>query len=66
MNTMKQFKKVNGEEFEVISSSDRCIQCRFQCEIVLDDNDTKQIYLSCEHPVGPGDPVHCAYFKKMK
>ena len=48
-------------EYEIISSNERCIKCRFQCKTILED--INQINISCKHPKGPGSPVHCIYFK---
>lgn len=59
---MKQIKIIEGEEFEVLSSNEKCYQCLFQCEVVIKEK--KEISLSCKHPKGPGNPTHCIYFKK--
>lgn len=58
---MKQIKTINNEDFELISSTDRCIQCKFRYEVILED--IKRISISCKHPRGPGNPLHCMYFK---
>lgn len=64
MIIMKQFKNMDGEDFEVISSTQRCIQCRFQCKTVL--KECKKLNISCMHPKGPGNPEHCIYFKRCE
>lgn len=58
---MKEYKTDKYKDYEVISCSDRCYECLFKCEVVI--NDMKQLNLSCRHPKGPGNPVHCIYFK---
>lgn len=58
---MKEFKTENGIEYSIISCSDRCNECLFKCEVVV--HEIKHINISCRHPKGPGNPVHCIYFK---
>ncbi len=58
---MKQIKILNNEDFEVVSSTDRCIQCKFRYEVILDD--VKSINISCRHPRGPVNHLYCMYFK---
>lgn len=58
---MKNTMMFNGQEFDIIFSSDNCYKCRFQCEIIVEDK--KIINLYCKHPKGPGKPEHCIYFK---
>lgn len=48
-------------DYKIVSCSDRCNLCFFKCEVVLDD--IEQINISCRHPRGPGNPIHCIYFK---
>jgi hypothetical protein len=52
------------ENYEIVSSSDNCYDCLFQCKIIV--HEKKQISLNCRHPKGPGKPEHCIYFKKKK
>ncbi|MGO9387940.1 MAG: hypothetical protein ACLPWD_07835 [Methanobacterium sp.] len=59
---IKQIEKLNNIDFEVISCTERCIQCKFRYEIVLED--IKRVSISCSHPRGPGNPLHCIYFKR--
>lgn len=61
MIIMKNTKIINGQEFNIISCSDNCHKCRFQCEIIVEEN--KTVNLNCKHPKGPGKPEHCIYFK---
>lgn len=56
-------EKVKEPEYEVISSNEKCVRCRFQYKIILDE--LNQINISCRHPKGPGSPVHCIYFKQV-
>ncbi len=58
---MEGTKIFDGQEFNIISSSENCYKCRFKCEIVV--NEQKIINLYCRHPRGPGKPEHCIYFK---
>jgi hypothetical protein len=60
-NNIKQSPIAENTEYEIISSNERCINCRFQCKIILEDKN--QINITCKHPKGPGSPVHCIYFK---
>jgi len=53
--------KMDQKEYKIISCSDRCSQCYFKYEFVPDD--IEQISISCRHPRGPGNPMHCIYFK---
>ncbi len=62
MMNSKLIQLIENREYEIISSSERCIKCKFQCKIILDD--IMQIKISCKHPKGPGNPQHCIYFKK--
>jgi hypothetical protein len=57
---MKKVKLVDGEEFEVLSNTYRCSNCKHHQEIVV--TDIKQISIACRHPGGPGNPSHCVYF----
>lgn len=61
---MKTTEIIKGEEFEVLSSSEKCYHCLFQCKVVIKEK--KRISLSCKHPKGPGSPAHCIYFKKLQ
>lgn len=58
---MKNNHTEKNEDYVVVSCSDRCSECLFKCEVVI--NDMKQINISCRHPKGPGNPIHCIYFK---
>lgn len=58
---MKEAKNDKYEDFDVISCSDRCAECFFRCEVVVEEMNTLNI--SCRHPKGPGNPEHCIYFK---
>ncbi len=58
---MKEFQADNYDDFIVISCSDKCNDCLFKCEVVVAD--MKQVNISCRHPKGPGNPIHCIYFK---
>ena len=60
-NNMKSVKIDENGDYEIISSNERCIKCRFQCKTILED--TNQINITCKHPKGPGSPAHCIYFK---
>ena len=60
-NQVKNHLESDIEEYEIISSNEKCINCRFQIKTVLEE--LNQINLSCKHPKGPGSPVHCIYFK---
>jgi len=60
---MNQTRIVTGEVYNVFASTEKCINCKFQCKIIVDEK--KEINLSCKHPKGPGGPVHCIYFKRM-
>ncbi|MBI5681322.1 MAG: hypothetical protein HZC47_10540 [Methanobacterium sp.] len=61
---MKKIEKVKGEDYEIISSNDKCVECRFQCKVIV--TSMKQMNISCKHPKGPGNPDHCIYFKSME
>ena len=61
---MKEVKRGEGIEYSIISCSDRCNDCLFKCEVLVDE--IKQINISCRHPKGPGNPVHCIYFKNRE
>lgn len=61
---MKQTETIKEEDYEIVSSNDKCIDCRFQCKIIV--GPAKQVNISCKHPKGPGNPDHCIYFKNMK
>ena len=58
---MKEFKTKNNEDFEVVSCSDRCKNVYSNVKLLI--TKLKQINISCRHPKGPGNPVHCIYFK---
>ena len=60
---MKNYEMINGEAFEVVSCSPRCNQCLFKQKVVV--TEFKRVSLSCRHPKGPGNPVHCIYFKHV-
>ncbi|MBP2046180.1 hypothetical protein [Methanobacterium aggregans] len=60
---MKNLEIVDGEEFEVVSCSPRCYKCKFKQKIVVPE--LKRVSLSCRHPKGPGNPVHCIYFRHL-
>lgn len=60
---MKQFETVDSEDFEVISCTEECIKCKFQCKTIV--TPAKQVNISCRHPKGPGNPAHCIYFKHL-
>lgn len=62
-NQVEKDEKVKDTEYEVISSNEKCVRCRFQYKIILDE--LNQINISCRHPKGPGSPVHCIYFKQV-
>jgi hypothetical protein len=64
LNYTENDETVQNEEYEIISSNEKCIKCRFQYKIILDE--LNQINISCRHPKGPGNPVHCIYFKQVK
>lgn len=51
----------DNKEYEIVSSNEKCINCRFQIKTILEE--LNQINISCKHPKGPGNPVHCIYFK---
>jgi len=57
----ENIKNNDLSDYEVISCSDRCYKCHFKCEVVMDD--VRKINFSCRHPKGPGNPVHCIYFR---
>jgi hypothetical protein len=61
---MKQIKIIEEEEFKVLSSSEKCYKCLFQCKVIIKEK--KRISLSCKHPKGPGNHMHCIYFKNIK
>lgn len=61
---MRKTEIIEGEKFEIISSNEKCLNCSFQCKIII--SDMKRISISCKHPKGPGNPVHCIYFKRLK
>ena len=50
-------------DYKIISNSNRCHKCYFRFEVVLDD--VEEINISCRHPMGPGNSIHCIYFKNM-
>ncbi|ADZ08669.1 hypothetical protein Metbo_0417 [Methanobacterium lacus] len=50
-------------DYKIISNSNRCQKCYFRFEVVLDD--IEEINISCRHPMGPGNSMHCIYFKNM-
>jgi len=53
--------KTTDSEYEIISSNEKCINCRFQIKTILEE--LNKINISCKHPKGPGNPAHCIYFK---
>lgn len=61
---MKESETDEFEDFDIITCSDRCTECFFRCEVFVDDINTLNI--SCRHPKGPGNPIHCIYFKKSE
>lgn len=61
LNSMKNIKIDENMDYEIISSNERCIKCRFQCKTIFEDKN--QINITCKHPKGPGNPAHCIYFK---
>jgi hypothetical protein len=52
---------MDRSDYKIISNTNRCKKCYFKFEVVLDE--IEQINLSCRHPKGPGNPMHCTYFK---
>jgi hypothetical protein len=55
--------KMDQTDYKIISNSNRCQKCYFRFEVVLDD--IEEINISCRHPMGPGNSMHCIYFKNM-
>lgn len=47
-----KIKSIDGEDFEVLSSNEKCLNCIFQCEVIIKENKIINIY--CQHPEGPG------------
>lgn len=54
---------MDRNDYKIISSSNRCYKCYFGFKVVLDD--IEEINISCRHPGGPGNSIHCIYFKNM-
>ncbi len=48
LNNMKSVKIDEKVDYEIISSNERCIKCRFQCKTILED--TNRINITCKHP----------------
>ncbi|WP_370005100.1 hypothetical protein [Methanothermobacter sp. KEPCO 2] len=52
----------SSEGFRITSTTGECPECVYRCEVVLED--LGEIKLYCRHPMGPGRPAHCIYFKR--
>ncbi|MCK9151578.1 hypothetical protein [Methanobacterium alcaliphilum] len=57
-------KIISGTEFKIVSSSRECLNCLFNCEIVVEE--LKEVKIYCRHPKGPGNPEHCIYYKQKR
>lgn len=61
---MKKSENIKEKDYEIVSPNHRCIECKFQCKVIVDH--IEQVNISCKHPKGPGNPQHCIYFRNRE